>query len=542
MSEASLNSPLVVAGIYGDRLFAEVVSPLVVLEDADRLGVLGYVSRLQWPGWDVGGRRPSARFGVYERRTLRRIMAFEHHGSAYVGAFHPSLPLLALGRGTFDGDFYEGELLLANLVSGRLVSAFEGTRYVGNLEWVDDRVLRVVTAPHDAEGDESQFGGEYVATVECGDWLGIVDGELGEPVEDVVGTRALRDREEQERGGILGPRTRARLAGIAAEVGSSWELRGEVWAVELLPDGRVLAAGEGTTLECRLPSGELQWAVRSEFGARQIRVAADGKSAWALLCPQPRWDGQYVTHPDTALERRSIEDGSLVEVVALDVPRVMTSRADGLIALRDTRHDVDGTPLLLIAPDGARRDGAGMTAHSLFGTYLSPRHCPDILFVRNAEDATGSWVCRYDDASDSYRDLFPLKVAADRPWTSGGPAAYAETAEGPILVVSGSESGRYGVEDGGFVVSARNYPTGEVRWISRADEVVVAVDCVGEVAYVAYASGEFAALDVTSGNVLWRHTLLVDDCPVQPLSMVVSRDGGRIVVGLVDGRVVACSV
>jgi hypothetical protein len=65
-------------------------------------------------------------------------------------AFHPTLPLSAVGTGSYDGGyFFEGELLLFNWEIHLTVSSFEDGigREVPGLEWLDDHALRLLVAP-----------------------------------------------------------------------------------------------------------------------------------------------------------------------------------------------------------------------------------------------------------------------------------------------------------------------------------------------------------------------------------------------------------
>jgi hypothetical protein len=83
-------------------------------------------------------------------------------------AFHPGLPLLAIGTGRYDGGyFFEGELLLLHLETGETRSHIEHEigRQILVLEWVDEDILRILMAPPDDWQDERARVEGHVAVV-----------------------------------------------------------------------------------------------------------------------------------------------------------------------------------------------------------------------------------------------------------------------------------------------------------------------------------------------------------------------------------------
>ncbi|MFD8599055.1 hypothetical protein ACFV1L_29035 [Kitasatospora sp. NPDC059646] len=140
--------------------------------------------------------------GLYETgerpRLLRRIRC-RHHIAAL--AFHPGLPLLAVGTGAYDGGcFFEGQLLMVPLDGGRERELFAERmgRQVLAVHWLDDTRLRLHLAPYDDDRDDDAHHEAHLVVLERPDWT-------------AVAARSIPDRRLQ------GPRVPfPRTAGAAA--------------------------------------------------------------------------------------------------------------------------------------------------------------------------------------------------------------------------------------------------------------------------------------------------------------------------------------
>ncbi|MFJ8230510.1 hypothetical protein ACIQ9E_11215 [Streptomyces sp. NPDC094448] len=139
--------------VLGDGPFAEIGEPALAVADerSGTVAVGGDLGHIQWSG---NGTADSGwtghRIGVYEQAGLRcRTLVRSRHPVRSL-AFHPSLPLLDVGTGSYDGGyFFTGELLLIHLDSGEPVSALEHPREVLDVEWRSETALRLVLAPWD---------------------------------------------------------------------------------------------------------------------------------------------------------------------------------------------------------------------------------------------------------------------------------------------------------------------------------------------------------------------------------------------------------
>ncbi|MEU6238820.1 hypothetical protein [Kitasatospora sp. NPDC047058] len=149
-----------------DDPFAEVGDPFLAVTDQRRclLAVAG--------AHEYDEARTIGLFHVTDRARRRRLLTTD--SPVHAMAFHPALPLLAVGTGEYDGGYhFLGELLLVDLESGTVRSLIAGDfgRQVLGLEWLNDHDLRILLAPHDDFGDEAKAHVEgHVAVVSRADW------------------------------------------------------------------------------------------------------------------------------------------------------------------------------------------------------------------------------------------------------------------------------------------------------------------------------------------------------------------------------------
>lgn len=110
-------------------------------------------------------------FHVTDRARRHWLLDSQHPVNAM--AFHPTLPLLAVGSGKYDGGcFFEGELLLVRLDTGTALSLIEHDlgRQILGLEWLNEQELRVLMAPPDDWKDRKAHVEGHVAVVRRADW------------------------------------------------------------------------------------------------------------------------------------------------------------------------------------------------------------------------------------------------------------------------------------------------------------------------------------------------------------------------------------
>lgn len=531
--------------VLGAGPFCEIGRPRVTATSPREplIAVGGAHASPQWQGRDVsrGSRRepgwhPTA---VYRSDDLTCLYQVTTRWPANALAFHPTLPLLAIGTGAYDGGWsYEGELLLMDLSTGAAVSLLASPREVRQITWQDPRTLALVLAiPCDE--DEERFGTTSLAcTVRRDDWdragAGVLRMPFGEePYVGAAGTDPSVATAVIER--------------LCGERGRAWTPRRAVWAVQALPDGRVLAALEGVALECWTPTSEdPAWQVPADGTGCQVTTLPDRRTALALTQKPPSFHGGRWTSEPSAVVEVDLDGGVVRAVHRASSPAVMVSRADGRWALRDTEHDSRTSigEVTLVDPDGTPPDPVPLGRYDLFNHYFDIRYAPDLLFLQG----TGSkpwrdkWVVAVDAPHGRVRRLFPLEWDASRGGhLFGGCGAYRTDRAGPALLHTGTVHDGAGLLPGNAFVARRAYPSGELHWVFTADDQATALDVDDDFVYVTFNSGELVVLRADDGAVQTRRQLRVDGHRVVALSLArVGAD--RLVVGTVDGRVLDCSL
>jgi hypothetical protein len=484
--------------ILGDRPFAEIGEPVLAVVAEDRLAVAGeFVHEFRW-----------APVAVYDTSDLSCRAVLRAGFPVHALAFHPTLPLVAVGAGSYDGGyFFKGELLLLDLDTGTAKSLFEHEfgRQVLGLEWLDDQELRVHLAPYDDWQDRDARVEGHVAVVRRQDWSRVAPASIES--DELAGPRIPMPR----------PDNRAHAYAVVNRLSPGIEpQRNNVRAIEVLSDGRTVAALAGVAGECWLPSGELQWRVPDDngpySGGQDLVVTPDERSVWSGLV-RPAWQDS-----PQSLIRLSLTDGARLAEIS-------------------PRH-----PYALVRCDG--RPAAASAGPAPLRSWLRIRRGRRI-YVQEIERTSApsfEWLSAADPlpatADDGLlvepgelRRLFPYS------WVPGethfaGPGV--EIADGS-LVLAGTVHHGHGLQPGGAFVIRRDMTTGKTLWTFRTDCPAVDLDADYDAAYIAYRDGEIVALDLRDGSVRrrWR--------PRGVFATALTVAGAdRLLVGTSDGRILDC--
>ncbi|MEW2554507.1 hypothetical protein AB0957_22585 [Streptomyces zhihengii] len=500
--------------IFGDRPFPEVGDPVLAVDDAGRslLAVAGaHVA--------VGGMHEygtTAPVGVYRVDDLTcRALLFAHY-PVHAMAFHPRLPLLAVGTGDYDGGyFFEGELLLLNLETGSATSLIQHElgRQVLGLEWLSEQELRVLLAPHDDWHDEGAWSEGHVAVVHRSDWS--VVGPRSVTEDDLAGPRVAAPRVD------LRQEARRRVSGLSA----NWEPRRNVRAVEELSDGRIMATLDGVQLESWLHPRRGQWSVPDDgAGGRDVVISADERSAWVGLV-RPPWEERA-----QAVVRLSLQEGAQLDHHTPATPVSVVRCADGLPALAPAGRTGERSRLQIRR--GSRIyfrdtvppwDGHQSESREYWLAAVDPEAIPLVERPREPREAEVDRLCPYSWAPGEIH--------------FGGPGV--ETADGD-LIHAGTVYHGHGLQPGGSFVVRRMVADSNLTWIFRTDGKATALDNDMETVYVTYDDGEIVGLDLLDGSVRWRRHLTVAEVPVVATAMTVT-EPGRLLIGTTDGRILDCS-
>ncbi|MER7668343.1 hypothetical protein ABTY61_07725 [Kitasatospora sp. NPDC096128] len=505
--------------ILGDRPFTEVGDPVLAVADRGR-GLLAVAGAIE--------RRGVAPVGVYRTDDLACLALLRSRDRVHAMAFHPTLPLLAVGTGGYDGGyFFTGELLLLDLETGAHASLLEheyGRKVLG-LEWLDAQELRILLAPPDDWQDRAAHVEGHVAVVRRPDWRAVPPRTVA-PAE-LAGPRVPAPRPDGREA------ARRALSGLAAD----WDPRHSIRAVEALPDGRILAALDAVAVESWLPSGQRQWAVPDEWGGRDLVVAADGRSTW-VAGPVPWvWKG-----PAQSVARLSLADGTELDRLPPAGPVTLVRCLDGRPALAPVGSD--GELGRLRVRRGSRvYFRQHVSAPRAVGrgpddtTWLAAADLPELPELPELSEHDG-WSAEgpHRPRRKAYRRLFPFAFTPGETHFAG---PGVELDDGGLVHTGTVYDGR-GLQPGGSFVVRRAAADGAPLWVFRTDPEATALDADDRHAYVGYRDGGLVALDLRTGTAT-RGRLSVGGVVAVPTALTVAGPG-RLLVGTDDGRILDCSV
>ena len=352
-------APIRVDRVLGEGPFREIGKPLVAefSPDGGLVVIGGDLGPLSWHGrpplsrWRY--REPLGRYalGAYEANGDPVPVHFVHvQWPVRSVAFHPVRPVVAVGTGGDDGgDAWKGELLLLDLESGRVTSVLAASRDVRRVAWRDESTLDLAL--------EATWDGEWqsehcLAT-------SIFFGASWD--QSTLGKMALGAETQVPR---VEPPDSARavdvVEGLCRERGLAWNLRRDVWAVRVLPDGRILSASEGIALECWEPGAEAAaWSLLVEGCGYQVHVAPHRRTArvltqlaYWLLDPRTLRNDPSVVNAPSVVREISVDDGTEVDSWTIGSQAVMVSRSDGWWSTRAARFVRGGERVEMRSPTG----------------------------------------------------------------------------------------------------------------------------------------------------------------------------------------------
>jgi hypothetical protein len=555
--------------VLGDGPFREIGKPLVAAlsPDGELLVVAG---ELDWPHWHGHslshtadpdpGKFPLAVYRTADLSCLHRTTT-RHRGN--VIAFHPDLPAVAVGTTGYDGGFLRlGELLLLDLHTGGTVSLLSESRQVQRIDWRrDGRTLDLILGVPTDSSAEIIGTGSVECTVRRDDWDHPTEAMLRLPYREWPAP----DEPEPDPAVAV-----ALVAELCLRHGRRWSVRRAVWAVEALPDGRILSTAEHVTAECWSPAGDSLWSVPSLGTGYQLAVGRDGHTALALAQPFPTRSGHRWTQLPSLVIAIDLDEGRERWVLAPGLPAVLTSRTDGWWALRNVGAfgSWGHGRVVFYDPRGSLRAEVLLGDYWVHTHYFAIRHAPDLLFLRGVppgwhrgarrfsaalppppgrtdlrssperfkwEPEDEPWVVAADP-DGTLRPLFPL--AWDDRLLNGGCGAYLEDRRGPSLVHTGVRFEPGAGIRGDTVVVRRAYPSGVPQWTFTTEPRATALDVDPDagLVYVAFTTGELIAFDAETGTVRGRWEIRAGGHLVLPLAL--ARLGpGRLAIGTADGRV-----
>ncbi|MGW5731852.1 MULTISPECIES: hypothetical protein [Streptomyces] len=514
-----------------DDPFPEVGSPYITCASAD--------GRWIAVSCQASGRGGLGRIVVYRASDLALWDQIMLEQGVEGFAFHPAVSVLAVG--TEDGDEFDrrGGLHLYEPETRRRTDVAVAEAGVTALRWRDARRLEVTFARPVLDFED--LGREtYTRSVaERDDWHDVTADMLAALVS------GPRKPVDVDWSAVKGPdidHPRRYLADVAAQQGRAWTRRRGAEVVELLRDGRILAAPYGEVLlECWSPEGTLLWSVpvpddRWQRSGCRLYVTPDEESVWITVLEGDSGDRR------TLLRRFALADGEQLADLRLDFPVAIARRTDGAWVARDSRELFPGPrwppyESVVLTPSG--RQLATLALGESDSSYDFPvRRSPHLLFLYGVgggevpTEILQKWVVRADP--EGIERLFPFAWDDSLgPHLIGGPAVYVDDEAGPGLIHTCT------ARDGTHLVR-RAYPSGAVIWAHRFDARVPGVDAHAGLVHAVTGAGacELLTLRATEGTEVRRRPLTLGGHTYTPTSLSTGPNGD-LVIGTAEGRLIS---
>ncbi|MFE9636854.1 PQQ-binding-like beta-propeller repeat protein [Streptomyces sp. NPDC006463] len=441
----------------------------------------------------------SSRVAVYRAADLSCAHLLTFTMEAESIAFHPTLPLLAVGLDNYDEYCREGGLTLLEADTGHRVDFTDPAWGIEPVRWLDDHTLQLTFFAL-ADGVDGLMAR---ASVVRENWRGLAPDALDLTALD----RTAHDPEDPRAYDDIPP-PQPLLRTLAERAGRSYDGRGGVRTVAGLRDGRVLATRRDVAVECWAADGSALWSVPapSASGGTRIEVAADERTVRvAAAGPDARARTDFLL-VDTA-------DGTVLDQHSVPFSAAMSARTDGVWAIRDTyNRSIETEPptppnTRIFAADG-KRIGSVHEPDRYDLVPLDARRCPELLYGRRGRDVVA---LAPDGAAETV--LFTVDAPLGR-------VVYASDATGTALLHGQSELVR------------RAFPSGEVLWSRPLQSAVFDLDVHAGVLHALCADGSLVSVDAADGAVLHRRPLP----PYQPVSLHAAPDG-TILVGTTAGQI-----
>ncbi|WP_371611921.1 hypothetical protein [Streptomyces clavifer] len=440
-----------------------------------------------------------SRVAVYRAADLSCAHLLTFTTEAESIAFHPTLPLLAIGLDNGDEYDRKGGLTLLECDTGHRVDFADPAWGIEPVRWLDDHTLELNFFTMDNEGAPWTAR----ATVVRANWRNLPSDALDLTALD----RTPHTPEIPRVYDCISPALPL-LRTLAERAGRSYDAQGGVRAVAGLGDGRVLATRKHVAVECWAADGTAMWSVPapSASGGTRIAVAADERSVRvAVSGPDARTRTDFLL-VDTV-------DGTVLDRHSVPFSATMSARSDGVWAIRDAYDRCIGTDpptppsTQIFAADGSHRIGSLHVPDRYDLVPLQARRCPELLYVRTG----GKVVALAPDAHET------MLFSVDAPL---GRVVYVSDAAGAALLHGRTELVR------------RGFPSGEVLWNRPLESEVIDLDSHAGILYALCADGSLVSVDAADGTVLHRRPLP----PYGWLSLHVAPDGTPL-VGTTAGQI-----
>ena len=440
-------------------------------------------------------------------------------------AFHPRLPVIAIGAGSYDGGYlFEGELIAWNWESGASHRPFVNVPEVVRCRYQDDGRIEAWVRPWDESWDEQDDEGP--ATFET--LLPVRADADAAPVTPVLDPATA----------ILDP-AMPRADGDPAERLAHWlglpdlGLRGAIWDLAWLDADTLAAVHDGCLLERYRADGALL--ARHDGGGRGAEILRTSPLiVHAIAPPDPadrfRRDSRLYALRGDALTAVRDEDGQYT----------FSASADGRVLGRrdriDTRRRAAGDVLLDPTLTDARRLDLGH--YDCFNHYLGITGAPDLFTLQGTPPGSheGKHLCRVH-ADGRLERLWPLLKPDGTPASHAMECrgAYVDDALGAGVVIAGKHySPTVGNAYRGFIYR-KSLARGQERWRHAAPASASAIVVADDLVLAAFLDGSLMLIDAASGDLLLAARVRIGG--IATVLYALAAHGGKLAVGTLDGRI-----
>lgn len=476
---------------------------------------------------------PRHRLSLYDGSLVQRIAVFDAARFPINDvSIHPTLPILAIGTGCYDGGWsYRGELLFWNWKSGACRSAFDESREVLRCRFDSDDRLSVLLRPRDEsnfvsdeyEALEDEEGELCVGTRLDGlvDWLerstGRFDDRLKALTPCVPASFEFSELDDVAR-------RRALLASLTEEARAAFEERVFVWDLTWVSDDALAVVHEGCHAEVWSTNGDRTHAYSGEgHGIQLLRIGPD---TWVHILLHPRAADRSVL--------KRLSPSGLVDGPEFDRTYLFSVSRAGTVLGRDTGSPVFGTERadLLLSLD------ENTTVRANLGEYDSIHHYlrldggdghyslqgtpPDEHYGKNlvswSPGAEPRTITAWDDEGERF-------VHSSACWAPDGDIVRAYSAYPSHQT------------DRASCIERLDLDSGLRRWRCEVSGVVTAMEPVWDANLVvcAMTDGTLATIDFESGSMSTSPARASDDLPI--VITALSARGARLAAGTLDARV-----
>ena len=504
-----------------------------------------------------GGHDPRYRLALYEQNKSVPEAIFDRLRYPVNDiAFHPSLPVVAIAMGSYDGGWmFEGELVLWNWEtgeSGRIVDAIptvvrvafnaEGDKVLAYVRPWDEGMVEELSSEADPFDVFYEVRATFLPSLEPG--LAGADN-----VKAQLRAQTPVSGKQVNSDGRFNDIPVDSEAAISRHCGTGpIKLRSPIWDVTWLSDQEIGIVHDDCNLEILRSSGEV---VRT--------ISGDGHGCEVFGGINPLVHVSNVRESDNWREEVTstlfrIEDGSLIEEKALVGAHTFSRAVDGRILARRNRS---GSPTETKLVDCYFSNGKwrpiDLGRYDVFNHFIRIDDSPYLFFVqddvpnRNPFKAIRSrakkWLCVLEPDGTINR-LWRILRDDGSDASLAVECAYAVINDGSseAIVVSGKHHDSNPSKPYAGFIYRKDMKSGKEAWRlnTSASPTVIRYVRGKDIVLGFFLNGDQIVIDATTGRIIRQKRFAPGSIPSIICSCDVS--GEKLVIGTMDGRVAVASV